>query len=217
MTQVSISNVAEEWRKQRGQSAPENFLEAYYPRFETGAHDPEAYAAAAARHFALGTEYDGQKPAIAIYNPSVDSPEFRDNHTVIAIVLADMPHLVSSIVSDLAANGRAIRRVHHPIITVTGTGQGEKILSPAEAPALSADTASIPTVSEASADSADGAPQQSWIRLEITASPATSTLESACAGLDYAGAAARDAQAMAAAQRHRRRTERTCTASGTGL
>ena len=202
MTQVSISNVAEEWRKQRGQSAPENFLEAYYPRFETGAHDPEAYAAAAARHFALGTEYDGQKPAIAIYNPSVDSPEFRDNHTVIAIVLADMPHLVSSIVSDLAANGRAIRRVHHPIITVTGTGQGEKILSPAEAPALSADTASIPTVSEASADSADGAPQQqSWIRLEIDRISESDfdALEERLRGvLDYVGAAARDAQAMAA-------------------
>src|SRR5699024_2726876 len=120
-TQVSISDVAEEWRKLRGQSAPENFLDAYYPRFETGASDPEAYAAAAARHFAVGMEYDRQTPAIAIYNPAADSPEFRDNHTVVALVLADMPHLVSSIVSDLAASGRAIRRVHHPIITVSGS------------------------------------------------------------------------------------------------
>ncbi len=202
MAQVSISNVAEEWRKQRGQSAPENFLDAYYPRFETGASDPEAHAAAAARHFALGTEYDGQTPAITIYNPSVDSPEFRDNHTVIAIVLADMPHLVSSIVSDLAANGRAIRRVHHPIITVTGTGPGEKILSPAEAPALSAETASIPTVSEAPAGGADGTPQQqSWIRLEIDRISESdfAALEERLRGvLDYVAAAARDAQAMAA-------------------
>jgi glutamate dehydrogenase len=201
VTQVSISDVAEEWRKQRGQSAPENFLDAYYPRFETGASDPEAYAAAAARHFAVGTEYDGETPTIAIYNPSVDSPEFRDNHTVIALVLADMPHLVSSIVSDLASHGRAIRRVHHPIITVAGSGAGETILSPAEAPAVTADTASIPEVSEPPATGAAETPQQqSWIRLEIDRIPEDDfpDLEKRLRGvLDYVAAAARDAQAMA--------------------
>ncbi|WP_210605158.1 NAD-glutamate dehydrogenase [Brevibacterium oceani] len=201
MTQVSISDIAEEWRTLRGQSAPENFLDAYYPRFESGAIDPQAYAAAAARHFALGTRYDGESPAIEIYNPAVDSPEFKDNHTVVAMVLADMPHLVSSIVSDLAANGRAIRRVHHPIITVIGSGVNESIVSPAEAPALSADTASIPRVSEApDARTPDAPQQQSWIRLEIDRIPEEdfAALEKRLRGvLDYVTAAARDAQAMA--------------------
>jgi glutamate dehydrogenase len=201
LTQVSISDIAEEWRKLRGQSAPANFLDAYYPRFDSGAIDPKAYAAAAARHFAVGTEYDGQTPAIAIYNPAVDSPEFRDNHTVVAIVLADMPHLVSSVVSDLAASGRAIRRVHHPIITVTGTGADESIVSPAEAPSLSADTASIPEVSEAPEAKTSGAPQQqSWIRLELDRLPEEDfpELEKRLREvLDYVAASAHDAQAMA--------------------
>ncbi|TGD12447.1 NAD-glutamate dehydrogenase [Brevibacterium sp. S111] len=201
MTQVSISDVAEEWRKLRGQGAPENFLDAYYPRFETGASDPEAYAAAAARHFAVGTEYDGQTPAIAIYNPAVDSPEFRDNHTVVALVLADMPHLVSSIVSDLAAAGRAIRRVHHPIITVSGSGSDLSIVSPAEAPSVTADTASLPQVSAApDAQSSDDPQQQSWIRLEIDRIPEDdfAELEQRLREvLAYVAAAARDAQAMA--------------------
>src|SRR5690625_3926332 len=200
VTQVSISDIAEEWRKLRGQSAPENFLDAYYPRFESGEIDPRAYAAAAARHFAVGTEYDGSSPAIAIYNPEVDSPEFRNNHTVIAMVLADMPHLVSSIVSDLANSGRAIRRVHHPIITVTGSGDAESIVSPAEAPALSADTASLPKVSEPAASDSDSAQQQSWIRVEIDRVPQEdfAELEKRLREvLDYVAAAARDSQAMA--------------------
>lgn len=201
VSQVSISDIAEEWRKLRGQSAPDNFLDAYYPRFESGDTDAEAYAAAAARHFAVGTEYDGSIPAITIYNPSVDSPEFRDNHTIIAMVLADMPHLVSSIVSDLAANGRAIRRVHHPIIAVQGSGADETILSPAEAPALSADTASIPQVDEVAGENAADVPQQqSWIRLEIDRLPEEdfSELEKRLRSiLDYVSAAADDASAMA--------------------
>src|SRR5699024_10064938 len=45
VAQVSMSDIAEEWRQLRGQSAPENFLDAYYPRFESGEIDPRAYAA----------------------------------------------------------------------------------------------------------------------------------------------------------------------------
>src|SRR5699024_12166540 len=114
----------------------------------------------------VGTEYDGSSPAIAIYNPEVDSPEFRNDHTVIAMVLAGMPHLVSSSVSDLANSGRAIRRVHHPIITGTGSGDAESIVSPAEAPALSADTASRPQVAGPAAAAAGSAQRQTWIRLD---------------------------------------------------
>src|SRR5699024_12679697 len=127
--------------------------------------------------FAVGTEYDGSSPAIAIYNPEVDSPEFRNNHTVIAMVLADMPHLVSSIVSDLANSGRAIRRVHHPIITVTGSSDAESIVSPAEAPALSAATASLPKASEPAASDSDSAPPQSWTRVQTDQVP-----QADCAG-----------------------------------
>ncbi|MDN6746804.1 MAG: hypothetical protein L0L93_07410, partial [Brevibacterium sp.] len=76
VSQVSYSDIAEEWRKQRGQGAPDNFIEAYYPRFEPGTSEAEAdaLAAAAASHYALGLEYDGRSPAISIYNPDVDSP-----------------------------------------------------------------------------------------------------------------------------------------------
>ena len=203
VSQVSNSEIAEEWRKLRGQGAPENFIDAYYPRFEPGSADAgaEALAAAAASHYALGTEYDGSSPVLTIYNPSIDSPEFLDNHTVIAMVLADMPHLVSSIVSDLASAGRAIRLVHHPIIAVEGSGSNLSVLSPSEAPALSADTASIPLVDEPAEAPAAGLPQQqSWIRLEIDRIPEEdfAALEERLRGvLDYVAAAADDSAAMA--------------------
>ena len=203
MSQVSFSDIAGEWRKQKGQGAPENFIEAYYPRFEPGTAEAgtEALAAAAATHYALGLEYDGTTPAISIYNPAVDSPEYLDNHTVIAMVLPDMPHLVSSIVSDLAASGRAIRLVHHPIIAVDGHGANLSILSPAEAPAVSADTAGIPVVSETIVEpTADNPHQQSWIRLEIDRLPEEdfAALETQLRSvLDYVAAAAKDGEAMA--------------------
>ena len=174
MSQVSYSDIAGEWRKQKGQGAPENFIEAYYPRFEPGTAEAgaEALAAAAATHYALGIDYDGTAPAIRIYNPSVDSPEFLDNHTVIAMVLPDMPHLVSSIVSDLAASGRAIRLVHHPIIAVDGRGGDLTVLSPAEAPAVSADTAGLPVISEDAAEAdADHPEQHAWIQPESDLHP----------------------------------------------
>lgn len=203
VSQVSYSDIAEEWRKLRGQGAPENFIEAYYPRFEPGTAEagPEALAAAAASHFALGLEYDGASPAISVYNPSVDSPEFLDNHTVVAMVLGDMPHLVSSIVSDLATSGRAIRLVHHPIIAVSGQGSNLSVLSPAEAPAVSADTAGIPLVAQTTEVTSNVMPtQQSWIRLEIDRLPDEdlSALEDRLRSvLDYVSAAATDAGAMA--------------------
>ncbi|MGO1822542.1 MAG: NAD-glutamate dehydrogenase [Brevibacterium aurantiacum] len=203
VSQVSYSDIAEEWRKQRGQGAPENFIEAYYPRFEPGTSEAgtEALAAAAASHYALGLEYDGRSPQISIYNPDVDSPEFRDNHTVIAMVLTDMPHLVSSIVSDLATSGRAIRQVHHPIIAVEGQGSGLSVLSRAEAPAVSADTAGIPLISEPNETPATDLPQQqSWIRLEIDRLPEEDLpglKDQLRSVLDYVTAAATDASAMA--------------------
>lgn len=173
MSQVSYSDIAGEWRKQKGQAAPENFIEAYYPRFEPGTAEAgaEGLAAAAATHYALGLEYDGTAPVLNIYNPSVDSPEYLDNHTVIAMVLPDMPHLVSSIVSDLATSGRAIRLVHHPILAVEGHGSDLTVLSPAEAPAVSADTAGIPVVTEAAEPTGDAPDQQSWIRIEVDRVP----------------------------------------------
>ena len=203
VSQVSYSDITEEWRKLRGQGAPNNFLEAYYPRLDPGtpAADAVSLAAAAASHYTLGLEYDGKSPAIAVYNPSVDSPEFLDNHTVITMVLEDMPHLVSSIVSDLASSGRAIRQVHHPIIAVEGQGTDLSVLSPAEAPAVSADTAGIPLVTETNEGSGSVLPrQQSWIRLEVDRVPEedlddiTKQLRSV---LDYVSAAATDATAMA--------------------
>ncbi|SDR73781.1 glutamate dehydrogenase (NAD) [Brevibacterium sandarakinum] len=203
VSQVSYSDIAEEWRKQKGQGAPKNFLEAYYPRFEPGTAEAgtETLAAAAASHYALGLEYDGRSPAISIYNPGVDSPEFRDNHTVIAMVLTDMPHLVSSTVSDLASSGRAIRQVHHPIIAVEGQGSELSVLSPAEAPAVSADTAGIPLVAETAEASGSVLPQQqSWIRLEIDRLPEEDhgrLADQLRSVLDYVSAAATDASAMA--------------------
>ncbi|RBP66158.1 glutamate dehydrogenase (NAD) [Brevibacterium sanguinis] len=202
VSQVSYSEIAEEWRKLKGQAAPANFIEAYFPRFEPGAPetDARALAAAAARHYALGLEYDGTTPVISIDNPPVDSPEFLGNHTVIAMVLADMPHLVASVVNDLASNGHAIRLVHHPILAVEGQGSQLSILSRAEAPAVSADTAGLPMVGETAVSDADGPVQQSWIRIEIDRVP-----EDELAGIEerlrtvlsYVGAASGDASAMA--------------------
>ncbi|WP_309132493.1 NAD-glutamate dehydrogenase [Brevibacterium sp.] len=203
MSQVSYSEIAEEWRKLKGQAAPENFIESYFPRFDPGAPEtaPQAMAAAAAHHYALGLENDGTAPVIEICNPPVDSPEFLGNHTVIAMVLADMPHLVASIVSDLATAGHAIRLVHHPILAVDGHGSQLTVLSRAEAPAVSADTAGLPLVSEMTETPATDMPeQQSWIRIEIDRIPEAEfgDLEERLRSvLSYVSAAAGDARAMA--------------------
>jgi glutamate dehydrogenase len=88
---------------------------------ETDGFTPEAHADAAAFVMSVAAQRTPGKPAIAIESISGEGVQRR---TRLAIVNDDMPFLVDSIASALAAHQIDIHRLLHPVLAVRRDGEG---------------------------------------------------------------------------------------------
>ncbi len=80
-----------------------------------------------AAHERLGQLRRPGESRIRLFNPQTTGDQWSADSTVIDLVNDDMPYLVDSVVSALAAAGAVVHRVLHPILDVRRDGSGQLV------------------------------------------------------------------------------------------
>ncbi|MBA3618354.1 MAG: NAD-glutamate dehydrogenase [Acidothermales bacterium] len=112
--------------------------------------DPVDIYGAAMSHRQLAEKRPQGSPAVRVFTPTVDHHGWTTGHTVVEMVIDDMPFLVDSVSMELSRQDRAIHLVVHPQMVVRRSFTGELI-----------------EVCSGSADDNDDAVVESWIHVEI--------------------------------------------------
>jgi len=141
---------------QRGRgTAVEPFLRRYYRHVATEdllARAPADLLGAALAHEDLARQRAVGTVNVSVINPTVESEGWASGHTVVLIVLDDMPFLVDSVTAELNKHERGIHLVVHPQLVVRRDAVGalEEVLDLDKAP-----------------DGEFGVATESWMHLEI--------------------------------------------------
>ncbi|EWT00813.1 NAD-glutamate dehydrogenase [Intrasporangium oryzae NRRL B-24470] len=153
-------------RKGRASSAAkagelEQFLGAYYRLVATEdliARDPEELAAIALGHRAFAMDRPSGTVNVRVVNPTTEEVGWSSPHTVVQVVVDDMPFLVDSVVAALGGFDRGVHLIVHPQVTVSRsiTGELAEVL-----------TDGSTTVSSGSLEIV----RESWMHLEIDRLP----------------------------------------------
>ncbi len=173
MTEVDLTDIARSWGELTGTTPPENLLAEYYPRLSRSDLErtgPDALARIAASHFELAEAYDGGEVRIAIRNPALGAVDYTGSRTFIDIVLTDIRHAVSTVVTELTRQGLSIREVHHPILAVRRGADGPAIVADSQLRRVSTDTSVLPVIAPGP-DADGGARSESWIHVEADRVP----------------------------------------------
>ncbi|NUO34815.1 MAG: NAD-glutamate dehydrogenase [Dermatophilaceae bacterium] len=164
---AAAAAVAPPTRRGRGRSSGpaqaefEDFLLAYYRLVATEdllARPARELATIAAEHRAFAQERPVGTFNVRAFNPSSDDEGWSTGHTVVQIVVDDMPFLVDSVVAALGGFDRGVHLIVHPQMTVSRTITGE----------LKAVVTDGSTTVESSGL---GLVRESWMHLEIDRLP----------------------------------------------
>ncbi len=79
---------------------------------------PDDLAGTALSHWQLAKTLIKRKPKQLIFNPSFDVHGWQSAHTIIQVISADQPWLVSSLQACLDRAGHTVHRIIHPILNV---------------------------------------------------------------------------------------------------
>jgi len=125
---------------QRGRgTSVESFLRRYYRHVATEdllARQPADLLGAALTHEDLARERPVGTVKVSVVNPSVESQGWTSGHTVVQIVIDDMPFLVDSVTARLNNHDRGTHLVVHPQLVVRRDAAGtlEEVLDVDKAP-----------------------------------------------------------------------------------
>jgi glutamate dehydrogenase len=98
------------------------FLSRYYARVaadDLAERDPLDLYGAAMRHWRLGASRSRGQALVEVVNPDVDEHGWQSPHTVLDVVVDDMPFLVDSVTITLERLGCGLHLVVHPLLDVT--------------------------------------------------------------------------------------------------
>ena len=135
------------------------FLERYHRHTTTEdllARQAEDLLGAALSHRSLAASRPEGTVAVHVFNPDMDEHGWASGHTVIQVVTDDMPFIVDSVISELAALDHAVFLLLHPQLVVRrdATGRLEEILD-------------ADNVSAGSHAETFGEQRESWLHIEI--------------------------------------------------
>jgi len=105
----------------------EAFIPAYYVNVmasELAELSSEDLAGMALSHWQLAKKRTKSEPVYRVFNPSFDVQGWHSLHTVIQIVAADQPWLVSSLQATLLREGHVVHRLVHPVLCVQRDNNG---------------------------------------------------------------------------------------------
>ncbi|MER7071462.1 NAD-glutamate dehydrogenase [Terrabacter sp. NPDC000476] len=165
---AAAAAVAPPPRRGKGRSTPdglrelEDFLFAYYRIVATEdllARPARELATIATVHRAFAQERPVGSFNVHVFNPTADDEGWSTGHTVVQVVVDDMPFLVDSVVAALGGFDRGVHLIVHPQMTVSRTITGEL---------RSVITDGSTTVESSSV----GLVRESWMHLEIDRLPA---------------------------------------------
>ena len=129
LKQRVINKVSAELKKSAGKSKGallDRFVETYFqhaPPSDLADLGEGQLAAIAAHHLKQAKTYKSGGLSVQVFNPTAKRDGWDGDYTVIQIVNDDMPFLVDSITTDLAACEITILHLFHPILTVKRTGK----------------------------------------------------------------------------------------------
>ncbi|GGP18983.1 NAD-glutamate dehydrogenase [Silvimonas iriomotensis] len=105
-----------------------SFLKAWsadLPEEDFSTHQPEDWLGAAHAHQRLGQRRLPDQPLLRIYNPTPPEHGWQSSHTVIELVVPNLPFLVDTVSMALARAGYTVHLVLHPVLHVLRDVQGE--------------------------------------------------------------------------------------------
>ena len=104
------------------------FVEDYYSRIDPAdlaeRHVPDLYGAAMT-HLAFGQVRRPGEIRLRAYAPDLDRYGYVSPHSVVELVVEDMPFLVDSMTMELTRHGCGLHLVVHPVVTVRRDAAGE--------------------------------------------------------------------------------------------
>jgi glutamate dehydrogenase len=121
--------VREKFPDDRSETAA-RFVRLYYARVRADVLETrdllDLYGAALA-HLGLARQRRARQALVRVYNPALEQDGWECPHTVVEIVVEDMPFLVDSV--RMAVNRRDLKllRIIHPIVAVRRDGQGRLV------------------------------------------------------------------------------------------
>ncbi|GLS04150.1 NAD-glutamate dehydrogenase [Chitiniphilus shinanonensis] len=127
-------------------AALRHFLAAYHPNLSTedfASRPVEDWLGAAFAHHRFGARRAKGETLLRVYNPSLPEHGWESSHTVVELVVDDMPFLVDTVGMALARLGYSVHLVLHPVLRTARNADGQW------------------------QDLADDAPAESWMRFEI--------------------------------------------------
>ncbi|WP_330474211.1 NAD-glutamate dehydrogenase [Terrabacter sp. C0L_2] len=162
---AAVAPVPRRGRGRSGGAAPgdlEEFLRAYYRLVATEdllARPARELATIATEHRAFAQQRAVGTFNVRAFNPSAEDEGWSTSHSVVQIVVDDMPFLVDSVVAALGGFDRGVHLIVHPQMTVSRDITGEL---------KSVVTDGSTTVRSTS----EGLVRESWMHLEIDRLPA---------------------------------------------
>src|SRR5687768_957287 len=99
-------------------AAAENFVRGYWERVpaeDIVGRDPVDLAGAALAHLHLGEHRPQGSPRVRVYTPTFDDHGWASTHSVVEVVVDDMPFLLDSISMALVQQGCGLHLVVHPV------------------------------------------------------------------------------------------------------
>ncbi|MCL4745146.1 MAG: NAD-glutamate dehydrogenase, partial [Burkholderiaceae bacterium] len=87
--------------------------------------DTENLAGLVLAHFSFARERASGEPLVRVYNPVYDEHGWTSTHTVLDIVVDDMPFLVDSVTIALNRQGLTVHRLIHPVMRIVRDDSGQ--------------------------------------------------------------------------------------------
>jgi glutamate dehydrogenase len=116
-----IASAGRRAKQRRDPLAAEPFIRQYYrgvAEEDLAAYDSAELAAAALAQLRFGSERKRGRPAVRIFNTQQSRDGWSSTHTVVEVILEDMPFLVDSLAMVLTQAGLTIHLMVHPIMGV---------------------------------------------------------------------------------------------------
>ncbi|MBB5190607.1 glutamate dehydrogenase [Silvimonas terrae] len=101
------------------------FWSADLPEEDFAAHAPTDWLGAAQAHQRLGQRRLPDQPLVRIYNPTPPEHGWQSSHTVVELVVPNLPFLVDTVSMALARAGYTVHLVLHPVLHVKRDASGD--------------------------------------------------------------------------------------------
>ncbi|HWK76015.1 MAG TPA: NAD-glutamate dehydrogenase [Povalibacter sp.] len=125
-----IASIAKRTRQRRDPVAAENFIRHYYrgvAEEDLAQYSSADLAAAALGQFRFAAVRRRGRPAVRVFNTDPGTDGWSSTHSIVEVVVDDMPFLVDSLGMVLNQAGLTIHLMVHPIISVRRDGAGRLV------------------------------------------------------------------------------------------